>query len=64
MNLTNMKTNLGELKDEIYDYQTKNNYFKLFTFLYGKKKLQTFYIKKLIKILMNYMKELILTVQR
>ena len=47
-NLTNMKTNLKELKnDQIYDYQTKNNYFKIFTSLYGKKEAIDFLQKKI-----------------
>ena len=47
MNLRDIKNNLEELKKEgIYDYQTKNNYSKLFTSLYEKKKLLIFYIQK------------------
>ena len=50
MNLTNMKKNLQELqKAQIYDYQTKNNYFKLFTSLYGKKETIDFLHKKINK---------------
>jgi hypothetical protein len=39
MNLTDLKKNLEKLKkDEIYDHETKNNYSKLFTSLYEKKR--------------------------
>ena len=50
MNLRDIKNNLEELKKEgIYDYQTKNNYSKLFTSLYEKKEAFDFLHSKIDK---------------
>ena len=47
-NLEEIKCNLEQLKKEgIYDYEKKNNYFKLFTFLYEKEEAITFLNKKI-----------------
>ena len=48
MNLEDLKKNLEELKkEEIYDYQIKNNYSKIFTSLYEKKEAIDFLLKKI-----------------
>ena len=48
MDLKKIKKILNELKDKgIYDYEKKENYFKLFTSLYGKKEAIDFLITKI-----------------
>ena len=48
LSLKDLKVKLKELKDiGIYDYQTKNNYSKFFTSLYGKKEAIDFLISKI-----------------
>ena len=50
MDLAELKKNLEQLrKDAIYDYQTKNNYSKIFTALYEKKEAIDFLLSKIDK---------------